>query len=66
MLEKYISIKDNDNELPYQNVQFEEAKQLFLKHVKKVIFEENEPRTLKGLMDDYNDILTNHNFPTIN
>ena len=41
-------------------------KQLFLKHVNKGIFEENEPETLKGLIDDYNDILTNHNFPIIN
>ena len=66
MLEKYIFIKDNDNQLPYQNVYSEEAKQLFLKHVNKGIFEENEPETLKGLIYDYNDILTNHNFPIIN
>ena len=65
-LEKYIFIKDNDNQLPYQNVYSEEAKQLFLKRVNKGIFEENEPETLKGLIDDYNDILTNHNFPIIN
>ena len=32
-------------------------------HVGKVIFQDNESRTLKGLLDDYNHLLSNHNFP---
>ena len=37
-----------------------EVRQLFLKHVHKVILDLNEPRTLQGLLLDYNNIL--HNF----
>ena len=32
-------------------------------HVGKVSFQDNESRTLKGLLDDYNHLLSNHNFP---
>ena len=32
-------------------------------HVGQVIFQDNESRTLKGLLDDYNHLLSNHNFP---
>ena len=64
---KYISnVKVSDKRLPYQNVHAAEVKQLFLNHVNKVIFEENEPRTLKGLMDDYNRMMENYNFTAIN
>ena len=40
-----------------------EIDQLMFIQVRKVIFQDNEPRTLKGLLDDYNDLLSNHNFP---
>ena len=64
---RYLSnVKVSDERLPFQNVHIEEVKQLFLNHVSKVIFEENEPRTLKGLMDDYNGMMTNYNFQAIN
>lgn len=59
---KYICIKDNNKQLPYQNVLVEEAKQLFLKHVNQVIFKEIKQRTLKGLIDNYHNILMNHNY----
>ena len=43
----YISnTKDEVEDLPYQNVQVKEVKQLFLNYAKNVIFEKNEPRTL--------------------
>ena len=29
----------------------------------KIIFQDNKPRTLKGLLDDCNHLLSNHNFP---
>ena len=32
-------------------------------HVRKVIFQDNEPKTLKRLLDNYNHLLSNHNFP---
>ena len=34
-----------------------QAKEIFLNHVRNIIFEENEPRTLKGLLQDFNQIL---------
>ena len=58
---KYIrSTSDDYNSIPYQNVQRLEIDQLMFIHVRKVIFQDNEPRTLKGLFDD---LLSNHNFP---
>ena len=61
---KYIrSTSDDYNSIPYQNVQRLEIDQLMFIHVRKVIFQDNEPRTLKGLLDDYNHLLLNHNFP---
>ena len=60
---KYISnTKDEFEDLPYQNVQVQEVKQFFFNHVKNVILEENEPRTLKGLLEAYNKMLENYNF----
>ena len=32
-------------------------------HVRKVIFQDNEPKTLKRILDNYNHLLSNHNFP---
>ena len=62
-LRTYISnTKDEVEELPYQNVQVQEVKQLLFNHVKNVNFEENEQRTLKGLLEDYNKMLENCNF----
>ena len=40
-----------------------EIDQLMFIHVRKVIFQDNEPRTLKGLLDDYNHLFSNLNFP---
>ena len=60
---KYISnTKDEVEDLPYQNLQVKEVKQLFFNHIKNVTFEENEPRTLKSLLEDYNKMLENYNF----
>ena len=43
-------------------MQVQEVKQLFFNHAKNVIFEENESRTLQGLLKDYNKMLENNNF----
>ena len=37
--------------------------QLMFIHVGKVIFQGNEPRTLKRIFDNYNHLLSNHSFP---
>ena len=61
---KYIHPTSDDyNSSPYQNVQRMEIDQLMFIHVRKVIFQDNESRTSKGLSDDYNHLLSNHNFP---
>ena len=62
---KFISpIYENNNSMPNIHLQsyvhLAEVRQLFLKHVHKVILDLNEPRTLQGLLLDYNNIL--HNF----
>ena len=60
---KYIHPTSDDyNSLPYQNVQRMEIGQLMFIQVRKVIFQDNEPRTLKGLLDNYILLLSNHNF----
>ena len=60
---KYIRPTSDDyNSLPYQNVQRMEIGQLMFNQVRKVIFQDNEPRTLKGLLDNYILLLSNHNF----
>lgn len=38
---------------------------VFLNHVKDVIIDRNEPRTLQGLLEDYNSLLEKHNLPKI-
>ena len=57
--EKYITYKDRD--IPLQKVRQTEVRILMLKHVKEVIFQSNEPRSLKCLSNDYNILLTNYN-----
>ena len=63
---KFISpiYHEDDNSMPNIHLQsyvhLAEVCQLFLIHVHKVILDLNEPRTLQGLLLDYNNIL--HNF----
>ena len=59
----FAQTSDDYNSIPYQNVQRMEIDQLMFIHVRKVIFQDNEPRTLKRLLDNYNHLLSNHNFP---
>lgn len=53
---------DSSSSLPLQNVRRHKVYQKMLQHVKLVIFEENEPRTLTGLLKDYNQLLDNNRF----
>ena len=46
------------------NLEIFEIKQMFLKHVQKVILELNEPRTFRGLLKDYKTILLNFGLRT--
>ena len=61
---KYICPTSNDyDSLPYQNVQRMKIYQLMFIHVGKVIFQGNQPRTLKRIFGNYNHLLSNHTFP---
>ena len=61
---KYICFASDDyDSFPYQNMQRMEIYQLMFIHVGKVIFQGNEPRTLKRIFDNYNHLLSNHSFP---
>ena len=55
--------KPSSYELPLQNMREQEVRQLFFAHVKEAILVDNEPRTMKGLLSDYNHLLSNYNFP---
>lgn len=48
-----------DEKIHAGNIRPEEANQMFLNHVSKIIFELNEPRTLQGLLLDYKNIAEN-------
>ena len=58
-LHKSLLFDDGQNS-QIHNAEILKVKQMFLKHVQKVILELNEPRTLQGLLEDYKTIL--HNF----
>ncbi len=47
-----------------QNVRITEVSEMFFQHVRKVILEMNEPRTLQGLLLDYRNIVDNFGFST--
>ena len=48
-----------------QNVQLTEVRQMFFRHVRTVVLEMNEPRTLQGLLVDYNQMSANFGFETV-
>eukprot|EP00112_Aurelia_sp_Birch-Aquarium-sp1_P018096 Seg4270.2 transcript_id=Seg4270.2/GoldUCD/mRNA.D3Y31 product="hypothetical protein" protein_id=Seg4270.2/GoldUCD/D3Y31 len=47
-----------------QNMRINEVKELFFQHVRKVVLDLNEPRTLQGLLLDYRNIADNFGFST--
>ena len=59
---KYVSYRSTEeNDISVEtNVH---VNSLFYDHVKTVIFDEKEPRTLKGLLEDYNKLLKDNKFP---
>ena len=61
---KPVGLCVGDQSSHIHNLKILEVKQMFLKHVQKVILELNEPRTLQGLLEDYKTILHNFGFPT--
>jgi hypothetical protein len=65
---KYISSMQNPGEddslLHVQQVRLSEVKEIFFQHVRSVVFEEHELRTLQGLLTDYKTLLRNFGFET--
>ena len=55
---------DGNQNSHIHNLEIFEIKQMFLKHVQKVILELNEPRTFRGLLKDYETILLNFGLRT--
>ena len=58
------SWESNDSRFHLQDVHLSEVKEMFFSHVRKVVIEMNEPRTLKGLLLDYENMLRNFGFDT--
>eukprot|EP00794_Sanderia_malayensis_P008489 gene8489-9396_t len=55
--------RQDEGTLHVQRVRKEEFNQLFFEHVRECVIRDKEPRTLKGLMKDYNKLLDNFNYP---
>ena len=60
---KCITYKEMN--IPLQNIRLGEVKIMWLEHVKEVLLEASEPRSLKTLLTDYNSLLQNFNIKTI-
>ena len=59
---KNVYTTDESSTNHIQNVRSAEVKTMFIEHVRKVIFELNEPRTLLGLLQDFKDMYGNYGF----
>jgi len=54
-----------DDKLPcMHNVNLREAQTIFFDHIRAVIFDEHELRSLQSLLRDYNSIISRYGFPT--
>jgi len=54
-----------DDKLSYlHNVTLREAQTIFFDHIRAVIFEEHELRSLQSLLRDYGSIISRYGFPT--
>jgi len=54
-----------DDKLPYlHNVTLCEAQTIFFDHIRAVIFEEHELRSLQNFLRDYSSIISQYGFPT--
>ena len=64
---KYVSLMYHsgyniEEQMHVQNTRIAEVKQMSFQHVSEVIFELQEPRTLQGLLRDYDNLLNNYGF----
>lgn len=61
----YKSSGSSSDQMHLQNVRLTEVREMFFKHVRKVVLEMNEPRTLQGLLVEYNQISSNFGFESV-
>jgi len=61
---KYVSPSKSseDGQLHVQDIRLSEVREMFFKHVRLVVFEEHELRTLQSLLSDYKALLRNFGF----
>ena len=54
-----------DDKLPHMhNVTLREAQTMFFNHIRRVIFEEHELRSLQSILRDYSSLISQYGFPT--
>lgn len=58
-LKKFLSDENTEH---LQHVNLREAQAIFFQHVRQVIFEDHEIRTLQGLLNDYKRITSNYGY----
>ena len=55
--DKYVTHSRRTRKIPQQGVFTSEVNAVFIEHVQHIVCQLKEPRTLKGLLDDYHNIL---------
>ena len=58
----YDSEECDDSKLHLQNVRFVEVQHMFFQHIHSSVLQMHEPRTLQGLLQDYNNLMRNYGF----
>lgn len=60
----FLKMSEDDKLPRMHNVNLREAQTIFFEHIRTVIFEEHELRSLQSLLKDYNHIISRYGFPT--
>ena len=60
---KYEKMSEDDKLPHMQKITLREAQTIFFDHIRKVIFEEHELRSLQSLLRDYSSIIAQYGFP---
>ena len=61
---RYQKMSEDDKLPQMHNVTLREARTMFFDHIRCVIFEEHELRSLQSLLRDYSSIVSRYGFPT--
>ena len=55
----------DDSRLHLQNVRFVEVHHMIFQHIRSSVLQMHEPRTLQGLLQDYNNLMRNYSFDVL-